>query len=111
MFRLTSQNGIRRRQLREQRVKAGGSAWIRLLRKLVSWPTIIGVVFVTAASAIALWGEASLDYVVGQRIEQPIYAKVRFQVPDPKQTANDRKAARAKVPSYYVLNRDRKSVV
>lgn len=104
MFRLTSKNGIRRRQLREQRVKAGGSAWARLFHQVGHWPTIIGFVFVTAASAVALWGEGSLDYVVGQRIEQPIYAKVRFQVPDIKQTTNDRKAARAKTASLYVLN-------
>lgn len=104
MFRLTAKNGSRRRQLREQRVKPGGSRWSRLFRRIVNWPTAVGAVFVLAASAVALWGEGSLDYVVGQRIEQPIYAKVQFQVPDIKQTTNDRKAARAKVPSLYARN-------
>ena len=104
MFRMTSKNGTRRRQLREQRVKTGGSRGARIFRQVTSWTAVTGIVFVVAASAIALWGEESLDYVVGQRVEQPIYAKVRFQVPDHKQTANDRKAARAKTPSYYVLN-------
>ena len=104
MFKLTAKNGHRRRQLREQRVKSGGSRWVRLFHLLVNWPTMVGVVFVTAASAVALWGEGSLDYVVGQRIEQPIYAKVRFQIPDIKQTTNDRKAARAKTPSLYVMS-------
>jgi len=85
-------------------VKPGGSRWSRLFRRIVNWPTAVGAVFVLAASAVALWGEGSLDYVVGQRIEQPIYAKVQFQVPDIKQTTNDRKAARAKVPSLYARN-------
>ena len=104
MFRRTAKNGNRRRQLREQRVKTGGSQWSRLFRRMVNWPTIVGAVFIAASSTVALWGEGSLDYVVGQRIEQPIYAKVRFQVPDDKQTANDRKAARAKTASFYVMN-------
>ncbi len=64
----------------------------------------MGVAFVAATSAVALWGEGSLDYVVGQRIEQPIYAKVRFQVPDIKKTTNDRKAAKARTPSHYAIN-------
>jgi hypothetical protein len=68
------------------------------------WPTLIGAVFVIGSSAIAFLGDESLDYVVGQRIDQPIYAKVRFQVPDPEQTEVDRKASRAKTPSTYILN-------
>jgi putative nucleotidyltransferase with HDIG domain len=73
-------------------------------RQVFAWPVLIGAVLVIGASAVALLGEESLDYVVGQRIEQPIYAKVQFQVADPKQTASDRKASRAKTPSYYTLN-------
>jgi hypothetical protein len=48
--------------------------------------------------------DEGLDYAVGQRISQPVYAKVAFQIPDPKRTAADREAARAKVPSHYVFN-------
>ncbi len=105
MFRLTSKkNGNRSRQLREQRGKTGGSWWTRWFHRLVNWPMVVGLVFVASASALALWGEGSLDSVVGQRIEQPIYAKVRFHVPNITQTTNDRKAARAKTASIYALN-------
>lgn len=54
--------------------------------------------------AIAIVGEGGLDYAIGQRIDQPVYAKVAFQVPDPKRTAAEREAARAKIPSYYTPN-------
>jgi len=104
MFKLTGKNGNRGRRLREQRAKPGGSRWSHWFHRVVNWPTMVGAGFVAAASVVALWGEGSLDYVVGQRIEQPIYAKVRFQVPDIKQTTNDRKAAREKTASFYVMN-------
>ncbi len=62
------------------------------------------MIFVAGACTIALVGEQSLDYVVGQRLDQPIYAKVKFQVTDANQTTLDKKAARAKTPSTYTLN-------
>jgi putative nucleotidyltransferase with HDIG domain len=65
----------------------------------------LGFAFVVASAAIAMMGEAKIDYVVGQRIDQPIYAKVDFQVPDPARTNIDKEAARAETPSYYVQNK------
>ncbi len=104
MFRFGFKRDVRARQLREQRSRANGSRWVRTARQVFSWPTVIGALLVGGAASIALVGEESLNYVVGQRIEQPIYAKVRFQVADAKQTALDQRAARAKTPSYYTLN-------
>ena len=104
MFGFRSKSDVRARQLREQRVRTSGSRRTAWLRRLVSWECGVGAVFVVGAASIALVGAETLDYVVGQRIEQPIYAQVRFQVPDEKQTTTDRKAARAKTPSQYVLN-------
>jgi len=65
--------------------------------------TLTGATFLVAVVAIALFKESGVNYVVGQRIEQPIYAKVDFSVPDPLHTKSDREAARAKTPSYYKL--------
>jgi putative nucleotidyltransferase with HDIG domain len=69
-----------------------------------SWPAAATIVFVAAASAIALLGEETLRLSVGERLEQPIYAKVDFQKLDAKQTEEAKRAARAQTPSYYTFN-------
>ncbi len=66
--------------------------------------TLTCAVFLVAIAAIALIKESGVNYVVGQRIEQPIYARVDFSVPDPIHTKSDREAARAKTPSFYKLS-------
>jgi hypothetical protein len=91
---------IRRQQVRQQRAKISRTRW-SLLRSVVSWTAISGTLFVLAATAIALLGAETLKYSVGQRVDQPIYARVDFQVPDEKKTADDKEAARASTPSYY----------
>lgn len=95
---------IRRRQVREQRAKASGTRRSRFIRSVVSWPVLVSVLFIGAASAIALLGETTLGFSIGQRIEHPVYARVDFQVPDDEQTEADMEAARASTPSYYALN-------
>jgi len=75
-----------------------------VLRGLVSWPFLVSVLFIAAVAAITLIGETTLGYSIGQRIEQPIYAQVDFQVRDEQQTEADKKAARAATPSYYSQN-------
>jgi len=71
---------------------------------LFSCRTLAWAFFLFAVTAIALVKESGVKYVVGQRVEHPIYAKVDFNVPDPLRTKSDREAARAKTPSYYKLN-------
>lgn len=100
----TAKRKIRRQQVRERRAKASISWRGRVLARVFSWPVIASALFIVAASAIALFGEATLGYSIGQRINQPIYARVDFQVPDEEQTAADKEAARALTPSYYMLN-------
>ena len=95
---------IRRQQVREQRAKASGTWQTRLLRRIASWPVLVSALFILAASAIALLGEVMLGYSVGQNMDKPIYARVDFQVPDEKQTAADKEAARASTPSYYTYD-------
>jgi len=91
----------RRRQVRQQRTRTSVSRWSRLVSALFSWPVMTGFLFVVAASAIALLGEETLRLSVGERIDQPIYAQVNFQVLDSKQTEEAKRVARAKTPSYY----------
>ncbi|MGB2986027.1 MAG: HDIG domain-containing metalloprotein [Phycisphaerae bacterium] len=100
----TTKRKIRRQQVREQRAKASGSWRARLRRRVVSWPVAASALFIIAAAAIALLGEATLGYSIGQRVDQPIYARVGFQVPDEEQTTADKEAARASTPSYYTRN-------
>ncbi len=95
---------IRRQQVRERRAKTSRTSWAHVFRRLVSWPFLISVVFIAAVCAITLIGEMTLGYSIGQRIEQPIYAQVDFQVRDEQQTKADKEAARAATPSYYSLN-------
>ena len=104
MFGSTSKQKIRRRQVRERRTKDMGTIWGRLVSRVASWPVAVSVLFVISASAIALYGGATLGYSAGEQIDYPIYAKVDFQVRDAEQTAADTEAARAATPSYYTLN-------
>lgn len=98
-----TQGKVRRKQVREKRAQQSAAWRTRALSLLGSWPVLAGLLFVFGASAIALVGEATLNYSVGQRIDQPIYARVDFQVPDEEQTTADRNAARALTPSYFTM--------
>lgn len=104
MFGWTSKAKIRRKQVREKRAKHTGDVRTRSFSFFVSWPVIATVVLIVASSFMALMLESSIEYVIGQRIEQPIYARVDFQVPDPERTDSARQAARAQTPSYYKFN-------
>ena len=94
--------GPRERQLRAEWARA--SRLRAHLRHIFSWSTAPILGLIAGSVAIALMMEEGLDYSVGQRIVQPVYAKVDFQKPNEKQTASDREAARAKVPSHFVIN-------
>ena len=99
-----TRRAIRRQQVREKRAKTSGTWRQRVFARVFSWPTIIGLVFTASACVIALLGEATLGYSVGQRIDQPIYARVDVQVRDDVKTARDRLAAEAMTPSYFSPN-------
>lgn len=89
--------------MREQRTR-GPFAASGLIRRLFSWSLATSLLLIVGSVTLSLLIDQGLDYSVGQRVSQPVYAKVAFQVPNPKQTAADREAARAKVPSQYVMN-------
>lgn len=105
MFQRIFKAGQRRRQVREQRVKHAGNRRAEFLSRLVRWPVVVTVLFTAGAIAIALMGRSSVSFAVGQRFDQPSFAKVDFQVVDAQQTAQAKIAARAKVASFYTLNR------
>ena len=100
---LNSKRGSRERQLREQRTRTL-FAWNKVLRRFVSWSSATAILLIVGSVTIALAIDEGLDYAVGQRVSQPVYAKVAFQVADPKRTEADREAAQAKVPSHYTTN-------
>lgn len=103
MFGWIHKHTHRRRQVREHRVRETGGVRGRLW-KLLSWETLTSAVFVAVVSAIGFFGDSGFEFAIGQRIEHPIYAKVAFRVPDPKQTAANRASARASIPSHYAWN-------
>lgn len=92
---------IRRQQVRENRAKTTRS-YAAMAQSAFSWTVLSTVVLVVMVSAIALTGETTLSYSVGQRFDQPIYARVDFEMPDEEKTADDKRAARASTPSYYI---------
>jgi len=104
MFGFSGKSKVRRRQVREKRAKASGSASRRLLARAVSWPVLVTIVFAGLALTIALFGETRIKYAPNQYIQQPIEARVEFQVPDENKTNAAREAARRQTPSYYKLN-------
>src|ERR1043166_8023562 len=103
MSGLINKRGVRDRQLHESHSGWNGF-WRRVSRQIFSWSAAIGAAMVLGCVAVALSLDEGLDYAVGQRISQPVYAKVAFQVADPKRTQAAREAAQAKGPSHYVRN-------
>lgn len=91
----------RRHQVREQRVRESREERLELLQRLLTWPAFLCAGFVICVSLLAVTAEPTLKYAPGQRIDQPVYARVSFTVADPKQTEANRRAARAGIPSYY----------
>ncbi len=104
MLGFSGKNKIRRRQVREKRAQATGSAWQHLVSRSVSWPVLVTVLFAIIASNIALFGESRIEYAPNQYLDAPVYARVAFQVPDEAKTAAARMAARSETPSHYTFN-------
>lgn len=104
MFGWSNKKKVRRRQVRGQRVRSAASTRLPWTRRVASWRVLSALVFIAAAFGIALLGEATPNYAIGQRVDQPIYARVDFQVANPQQTEANRRAARAATPSYYKRN-------
>ncbi|MBI1825650.1 MAG: HDIG domain-containing protein [Planctomycetes bacterium] len=102
MFDWLNRHSVRGRGLRERHGKLTVRESSGAFRRLLGWPVLWTAAFAITVSAISLSGEDALDHVIGERIDEPIYAKVTFQITDFAQTASDREAARAKIPSYYV---------
>ena len=100
----TTKSANRREHAREDRARAAGTWRSRALSHLLSWRVISSVIFTLATSTIAWLGEATLGYSIGQQIDQPVFTRVAFQVPDDAQTEADREAARAATPNYCTQN-------
>lgn len=71
------------------------------LRSLVGWPLVIATGFWACASVIVLSGEERLHYYVGQRLTQPVFSRVKFELPDKTKTAEERRNAEQRVPNYF----------
>jgi putative nucleotidyltransferase with HDIG domain len=94
----------RRRAAREQRVRTLGSWYARLASYVFSWPALLWILLSGTVITISLAMEEPVPYTVGERIRQPIYARVDFSVEDVKQTQVAKENAAAATPSYYRHN-------
>ncbi|UCG15404.1 MAG: HDIG domain-containing protein [Phycisphaerales bacterium] len=96
---------VRRQKMRQRRAESG-PAWLRLARRVGLWPAVVTLVFCVAATAVALYGGQSLSYSIGQKIDQPIVARVTFAQEDRAKTKQNKEAARANTPSYYRIDHE-----
>lgn len=100
----TAKTKIRRQRVRKQRAETSASLWERFRGSVGLWPAFVFVVFATGAAVIALSGRQSLGYSVGQKIDQPIIARVAFEWINEAQTERARQDARAASPTFYRTN-------
>ncbi len=100
---MSAKRVVRRQQV--LRPRSEGAGWYARVRDVVKMtPVLLGIVFCVAGTTIALYGIHTHNYALGQKIDQPIYAEVDFQVVDEQQTLRRRQDARAATPSYYRFN-------
>jgi len=96
---------FRVQKMRQVRAESGAS-WMGPVHHVGPWPVLVTLLVFLGATAIALYGEKSLNYAVGQKIDQPIVARVTFTRVDHAKTTQSREAARANTPSYYRLDHE-----
>ena len=94
----------RRKRVRKRRAEATASWWERFRGAVGLWPAFAAVVFVVLAVAIALYGTQSVNYAIGQKVDQPITARVDFRWVNDAETQQNRQEARSAAPSHYVTN-------
>lgn len=92
---------FRRIRVRQLRTGQAVPAWRRLYDRFGVTAWLIGATFFVATSLIALSGGYGSGYRVGQKIAQPIYAEVDYQVVDEQRTLTEKASARASAPSHY----------
>lgn len=92
---------IRRQRARQLRAESTESVWAYFNRRIGLWPTLITLAFFSVGLLVATSGEPALRYSPGQRINQPIYARITFTVRDPQATQDAIKQAREQVPDHY----------
>jgi len=96
----------RRREVLRQRGERKRSLLLRLCRREVLMPVLLLGLFYAGVCVIVLYGQTSLRYRLGQRIDSPIFARVRFVYHDPLKRAREQENARRAVPNIYRLNAD-----
>ncbi|MHC5111295.1 MAG: HD family phosphohydrolase [Planctomycetota bacterium] len=103
MFSWTKKTKSRRKQVRRRKAEldAGRQS---MAGQIWSWQTGMSLLFLVTVAVIPLLGRNRIAFTEGQRVTQPIYAQVDFEIPDLARTAMDREAARAETPSYYRMN-------
>ncbi len=93
---------LRRREVRRPHNGQGWTA--RVLRRQFVVPVLLVGAFAAAVCLTILYGQTSLPYRVGQRIDRPIVARVDFTFDNPIKAAKDQDIARRGTPNYYRLN-------
>ncbi len=71
---------------------------------MLGWPLVIAAAFFACATLIVLSGEGRLHYFEGQKLSQPVFARVKVEVENSGKTQIARRNAEQSVPNYFKLN-------
>src|SRR5437762_10106047 len=95
----------RRLEVRRQRDELREPLWQRMTRWISPTALLIWLGFYFGALLILLWGDDSMPWRLGERIDQKITARVPFDVEDVSQTEKARQAARDSAPDVYTYSK------
>jgi len=95
---------IRRREVRRTRSERSGLRAAQLFRRHVLVPGVLLGLFAAAACFLILYGQASLPYRIGQRIDHQVTARVEFVWHNPVKRAREQDSAKRATPNVYRLD-------
>ncbi len=104
MFGFTKKKKVRRERARQFKAETAESPVRALVKRIGIWPAVVTVAFFLVALVISLTGDPGIPYALNQRIDQPILARVSFEVNDDGLDRRNKQSARESVPNFYRVN-------
>ncbi len=106
MFGFAKKKKVRRERARQFKAESTESPVRALIKRIGVWPAAVTLAFFVVAMVISLSGDPGIPYALNQRINQPIVARVNFEVNDAELDNRNKLTARQSVPNYYRVNTD-----
>jgi putative nucleotidyltransferase with HDIG domain len=104
MLRLFKKKKIRREQARKGKAATSVTFWQRYLDQVGLAPTLLALSFFLIAFLLTSVGRENRRFKAGDRVDQPIVARVDFEVVDETETERLRQKAGVASPSHYDQN-------